>query len=229
MIYPKGSANLKLQIPFANQNNLQNYCIYASATSKRSTLNVECAHVKSIYIYKMSQRHTRNDNTSASGSASARNAARPTRDVEQRTDFRVMRCFCGCTALTFDQIEHFAMMNVQTLIVHPAGKKLFEKFLTIGHHTDKSEAMELLNCYDLCDKVLKNRHPFQDQDVLDDLKSICPNFTWEDRITNQIENNNLNHFRQVLKDLKRECVHSIECHHDYDRFRRELLRKIGKS
>lgn len=187
--------------------------------------------VKSIYIHKMSQhgRHGSHGSSSDSGNANESNAARQAHDVEQRIDFRVMRCFCGCTALTFDQIEHFAMMNVHTLIVHPVGKKLFQNFLRIGHLTDRSEAMDLLDCYELCDKIQRNRHLIHNQDTIDSLLSTCPSWAWEERITNVIENNNNNHLQQILNDLKIECIHSIECHHDFDRFKRELLRKIGRS
>lgn len=180
----------------------------------------------------------RNNNNSAYGSANQR--ARESRsgehhaDIESssgRTDFRELRCFCGCTALTHEQIEHFVMMNVSTLIQHSTGKTLFQNFLRIGHRHDKSEAMIHLECYEMCDKFLQNPRLCDDQDVIDDLLGLCPTFTWEQRITDALENNSLRNdrIRHVLNDLKRECVNSIECHNDYDRFRRELLRKIGRS
>lgn len=181
------------------------------------------------------ERHSRNSGRGSSSSSSnhnnstSSNASEQTHDVEhQRTGFRILRCFCGCTTLTYDQIEHFAMMNVQTLMAHPTGKKLFENFLSIGHLEDQSESMTHLNCFDMCEKILHNRHLIQDQDFLDEFLSSCPSFVWEERINDAI-NQSDHDLRQVIRDLKRECVHSIECHNDYDRFRRELLRKIGRS
>ncbi|XP_031619241.1 uncharacterized protein LOC116338250 [Contarinia nasturtii] len=186
------------------------------------------------------QNNRSNNNNSAYGSANQR--PRESRGGDHRndiesssvhTDFRVMRCFCGCTALTYEQIEHFAMMNVSTLIQHSTGKTLFQNFLRIGHRHDKSEAMIHLECYEMCDKFLRNSQLYEDQDLIDHLLSLCPTYTWEQRITDTLENNSGDHryhrIRHVLNDLKRECVHSIECHNDYDRFRRELLRKIGRT
>lgn len=145
-----------------------------------------------------------------------------------QTDFRVLRCFCGCTPLTYEQIEHVALMSVRSLIIHPTGIRLFENFLRIGHQTDKSEAMAYLECYEMCEKFLKNLNLIHTSELVDDLYALCPSFSWEERLASSVETNDIQSVRQCLIDLKRECVHSIECHNDYDRFRQELLRKIGK-
>lgn len=189
----------------------------------------------------MSQRDRNNQSNNNSVHGVAKQKYHPTtsRGGEHRTDsesgahtdFRVMRCFCGCTALTYEEIEHFAIMNVSTLIVHSTGKNLFRNFLRIGYRQDKSEAMVHLECFEMCDKFLRNINLIREQAAIDDLLSLCPSYSWEQKITDAIETHSMNHhvIREVLNDLKDECVHSIECHNDYDRFRRELLRKIGKS
>lgn len=148
--------------------------------------------------------------------------------VRTRADFRVLRCFCGCTALTHEQIEHFSMSNVAALVNHPTSNKLFRSFLRIGHRTDKSEALNMIECHDLCARYLQNLHLIQDQSNIDQLMSLCPSFTWEQRLENAFEKGDDKETVQTLKSLQQECVSSIECHNDYDRFRRELLRKIGK-
>lgn len=150
---------------------------------------------------------------------------------ERDQNFRALRCFCGCMTLTHEQIEHFAAMSISTLIVHRTGGKLFRNFLRIGHGMDKSEGMMLLECYDICDKVLRNRHLIHHSDCIDDLLSLCPSIMWEQRINDVIQNDpehSMQRIVPILRDLKLECVHSIERHNDYDRFRRELLRKIGR-
>lgn len=179
----------------------------------------------------MSQRERRNNtdsNERERENFEARHMLRGGDRTGTQTDFRVMRCFCGCTSLTHEQIEHVALMNVDTLVVHPTGRKLFENFLRIGHQTDKSEAMAYLECHEMCDKFLRNLHLIHSSELVDDLFSLCPSFAWEQRLANSIRSNDIQSVRRGLIDLKRECVHSIECHNDYDRFRRELLRKIGK-
>lgn len=145
--------------------------------------------------------------------------------------FRELRCFCGCSTLSHDEIEHFATMRVSSLITHATGKTLFMNFLKIGYRTGKSEAMAHLECHDLCDKILKNIRLIRNDDLVEDLLGMCPSFTWEEKINDAIQNYGTDHgheIRQVLNDLKRECIFSIECHNDYERFRRELMRKIGK-
>lgn len=194
---------------------------------------------RSIYIRKMSERerYNQSNNNSTHGKANQKYEPRGEHriDIERsaHADFRVMRCFCGCTALTYEEIEHFAMMNVSTLIVNTSGKTLFRNFLRIGHRHDKSEALVHLECFEMCDKFIRNINLIIDQDSIDDLYSSCPSFLWEQRITDAIQKSTPDHrshnTRQVLNELKRECVHNIESHNDYDRFRRELLRKIGKS
>lgn len=151
----------------------------------------------------------------------------------EHTGIRVLRCFCGCSVLTHEQIEHVALMSVSTLVVHPNGKQLFENFLRIGHRTDKSQAMALLECHELCDKILiKNDQDFlndQNSELFAELLALCPSFPMEEKLLGSIQSTDVQNVRRCLIDLKRECINFIECHNDYDRFRRELLRKIGKT
>lgn len=149
--------------------------------------------------------------------------------VRTRADFRVMRCFCGCTALTHEQIENFAMMSVSGLIAHPTGSTLFRNFLQIGHRADKSEALILFECHEICKKILENPQLVHDQSTVDQLLSLCPSYAFEQKITDTFRSDQEHKIVQTLRTLEQECVNSIECHNDYDRFRRLLLRKIGKS
>lgn len=139
------------------------------------------------------------------------------------SDFRVLRCFCGCSKLTVEEIETFSAMNVDGLVNSIVGKRLLKSFLAVGHRSDKSNVSILLDCYDLCERVLSNINAYDDH--LDDLAEVCPSYKWEQRITQA----NTSPARQtILLELKKECLSSIECDVDFHRFRRELLRKIGK-
>lgn len=151
-------------------------------------------------------------------------------ETSEQDDIRVMRCFCGCTALTYEEIECFAKMSVSCLVVHKTGKRLFENFLRIGYHNDKSEVLMHLKCFEKCNQFLRNLQiMIHDQDSIQEFTSLCPSFVWEQRFTSSIQTNNLQILQQTLNDLKLECVQNIECNNDYDRFKRELLRKIGKT
>lgn len=176
------------------------------------------------------QNHLRQDfdddlNMEPSSSNSVRFEPRP-----PQKDFRLLRCFCGCSQLTYEQIETYAMMNVKGIINNEGSKKLLKTFLKIGHRSDKSNALLLLECYECCDRILADLDSHQQH--LDDLLEVCPTFLWEQKINDACEADTPelvnHHLEQVLGALKKECMCNIESDHDFTRFRRELLRKIGK-
>lgn len=114
-------------------------------------------------------------------------------------------------------------MKVDGIINSTVGKRLLKSFLAVGHRNDKSNVSILLDCYDLCERVLSNISSYDG--LLDDLAEVCPSYKWEQRITQATTSP----ARQAaLLELKKECLASIECDVDFHRFRRELLRKIGK-
>lgn len=148
---------------------------------------------------------------------------------------RVLRCFCGCSQLDFEQIEQFCTMSASAIVIHPVANRLFRNFLHIGHRTDKSNALLSLECHELCDKIINNTTSNNGDDDIDTLIELCPSFEWEEKVNDAIasdkrtRNTHKRNLTQLLLELKRECVHNIACHNDFDRFRKELLRKIGKN
>lgn len=177
------------------------------------------------------QNHLRQDfdddlETMESGSSNdVRTVSRP-----PQKDFRILRCFCGCSQLTYEQIESYAMMNVKGVVHNEESKKLLKTFLQIGHRSDKSNALILLECYEFCERILADLDSHQEH--LDDLFEVCPTFLWEQKINDACEADTPDEvnrqLEEVLKALKKECLGNIESDHDFTRFRRELLRKIGK-
>lgn len=163
--------------------------------------------------------------TNTTTSNNGRSESRPA-----QKDFRVLRCFCGCSQLTYDQIESYAMMNVKGIVHNEDSKKLLKTFLQIGHRSDKSNALLLVECYELCERILNDFESHRDN--LDDLLEVCPSFLWEQKINDACEANSTDEIQhqleEVLTALKKECIGNIECDQDFTRFRRELLRKIGK-
>lgn len=168
-----------------------------------------------------------NNNNSGARRAEAESTTSP---QSPQKDFRILRCFCGCSQLTFEQIESIAMMNVTGIIQNAEANKLLKTFLQIGHRSDKSNALLLVECYELCERVLGDCDSYRDH--LDDLFELCPSFLWEQKINDACDAATPDHIHhqleEVLRALKKECVNNIECDHDFTRFRRELLRKIGK-
>lgn len=149
-------------------------------------------------------------------------------DLEGGDRFRTLRCFCGCSSFTHEQIEHIATMNVVRLLNHKIGIDLFRNFLRIGCRTDTSEVLMLMDCYNLCDKIIKNVHIIQEPEIQNDLLNLCPTYVWEERLKASFHKKQ-DEMLSIMNDLKQECVQSVECHNDYDRFRRELLRKIHRN
>lgn len=144
---------------------------------------------------------------------------------------RVLKCFCGCSELTIDQIENYALMNVSGIVNNPTTNQLFKTFLRLGQQSVKSRAMERLECFECCNRIL-DLSPEQRTNLIDDLIDVCPSYAWEEKINRAFDADDkaksVNHLNRILDELKIECLNEIESHNDFDRFRRELLRKIGK-
>lgn len=121
-------------------------------------------------------------------------------------------------------------MSVSNLLDNPLGNRLLKTFLKIGHRHDKSNALISLECYELCNTI-GDGNIERYRDYLDDLIELCPSYLWEEKLNDAIDESESDVYirlQSVLHELKRECVQTIESHNDFDRFRRELLRKIGK-
>lgn len=161
-----------------------------------------------------------------SSNGARRSDSRP----QTQKDFRILRCFCGCSPLTYEQIESYAMMNIKGIVTNDESNKLLKTFLRIGHRSDKSNALILVECYEYCDRILHDLDAHQDH--MDDLLEVCPSFLWEQKINDACEAATKQEVHRQLQDvlnaLKKECLSNIESEHDFTRFRRELLRKIGK-
>lgn len=169
-----------------------------------------------------------NDNIDMESNGGGRSATTSPRSPQK--DFRILRCFCGCSPLTYEQIESYAMMNVKGIVNNDDSNKLLKTFLKIGHRSDKSNALILVECYEFCERILRDLDSHQE--LMDDLLEVCPSFLWEQKIGDACEAKTPDEVNRQLQDvltaLKKECLGNIESDHDFTRFRRELLRKIGK-
>lgn len=120
------------------------------------------------------------------------------------------------------------MMNVTRLLRNPLGNKLLKTFLKIDHQRDKSGAQIAIECFILCDQMLAERGHYRTR--LDELIEVCPDYEWEERLQDTLEQTNADvKFPELLEELMNECISTVECHRDYERFRKELLRKLGKD
>lgn len=121
-------------------------------------------------------------------------------------------------------------MNVNDLVQNNKATKLFKTFLTLGHRTDRSDALINLECYELCEKLQTNALNRTD-DAYDELRELCPSERWEERLDEAIEsegNGDATALDTYFSDLMFEAKRQIELHRDYKRFQKELIRKLGR-
>lgn len=130
--------------------------------------------------------------------------------------------FCSCSQLSYEQIANFCIMNVNGIVTNQVSNNLFKRFLRIGHRSDKTNALLLVECFELADKMLNDFGLFKE--YFDDLIELCPSYLWEQRLEKAEKEKPL--LGEVLKALKKECLCSIEGDHDFIRFKQNLLRKI---
>lgn len=121
-------------------------------------------------------------------------------------------------------------MNASRILKHALAKKLFENFLKLGHKTDKSRALEEIECFDLCKLLLENIDSRTDENV-ERLAEMCPNYKWESELqeTFSAAGDDPEKFEQFLESLMAENVANIESHSDYTRFHETLLDKLRKN
>lgn len=142
---------------------------------------------------------------------------------------RILRCFCNCTELTWDEVKLYSNMNIADLVDHPKAKKLFITFLKLGHRSDRSGALTALECYDLCHRLIDDRFS-RSEDAYDELRELCPNYKWEQRLDDAIERENSGEDSEALdkylRSLQFKVKRNIESHRDYGRFQDELIQKL---
>lgn len=199
-----------------NNNSTSNQLHYQSSCQSR--VPSEMAKLVGDFI-SMEANATTANNALRNQQSATNNSTTPT-----QKDIRVLRCFCGCSQLSYEQIENFLMMNVNGVITNKVSNNLFKTFLKIGHRSDKANALLLVECFELADKMLNDLGSCKE--YLDDLIELCPSLLWEQRLEKASSSDEMD---KGLKALKNECLCNIEADHDFTRFKQELLRKIGKK
>lgn len=120
-------------------------------------------------------------------------------------------------------------MNVIDLLQNTKASGLFKTFLKIGHKTTRSGALVNVECYELCEKLQLNETS-RTEEAYDELKELCPSYKWEERLDEAIQSDsdgNSTALKEYFTKLMFEARCQIEVHPDYERFRKELARKLG--
>lgn len=137
--------------------------------------------------------------------------------------------FFGFSRLKYNQIEKFAMMNVEGVITNQVCNNSFKEFLKIGHRSDKNNTLFLIECFEMVDQMLQN--PESSESHLENLIEMCPSFLWEQRSKDVFNAENFEEelLNNVLVALKIDCSCNIEADSDFIRFKEKLLEKIDKK
>lgn len=124
------------------------------------------------------------------------------------------------------QLEKLQHMTLIGIINDPIAKKLFAKYIQLGHRCD-SESTTHLKCYYLCNKILENSKLLSEINILENLIELCPSYAWEQKIRKNLtqqKESQTKDIKSMLTFLKRESIIELECHQDYHRFISDKLK-----
>lgn len=124
-------------------------------------------------------------------------------------------------------LNKFIAMPIRDFLSNKIARKLLKRYLRATYRFD-SEAMSLLKCYNMCDKLIKNTSILNDEEISNVLLEFCPTPHWRNKIEAEIiQYRNGLQFGIVLllNDLKRECIFDLEINADYFRCMREVRDK----
>lgn len=138
----------------------------------------------------------------------------------------LLRCFCGCSELTRDEVQRYAQMNVGALLEDRRARSIFLAFLQTGHRRDQSAALQSTERYAICARLCDSESE-RTTDAFDELRDLSPSFAWEQRLDAAIESGESRALDGVLRELMFESKRAIEVHADYRRFQEEMMRKLG--
>lgn len=121
-------------------------------------------------------------------------------------------------------LDKFETMTIRDIMRNKVAKKLLKRYLRTTYCYD-SEAMTLLRCYNISDRLVRDPSLFEDNEITDILLGFCPTSAWRSRLESELEQ-----YRSglqlgivlILNDLKRECIFDLEINGDYYRFMREV-------
>lgn len=121
-------------------------------------------------------------------------------------------------------LNKFKTMTIRDIMKNKVARKLLKRYLKTTYCYD-SEAMILLRCHNISDRLVRDTSLFDDREIMDILLEFCPSSTWRNRVEQELEqyHNGLQlGIVLLLNELKRECVFDLEINGDYYRFRREV-------
>lgn len=128
------------------------------------------------------------------------------------------------------QLKRLENLVAQGILVDRVGCRLFKKFLYYDSYTRKSKLMRVVDCYLLCDEMLSMRNLMTDEYRISYLGKLCEDEDWQEKIKRAVKSDNkyksnyaMSKTREVVRELRKECLYEIECHEDYSKFNTEII------
>lgn len=138
----------------------------------------------------------------------------------------MIKCFCGCTELTEEEIKIIVMGTIDAFFNNKLGKQCFRSFMRIGNTNDEPYAITMINCYELSEKMLHNRTTRITENYTQ-LMEWCPNSDFEMELEEIQENGGRSDvIDSILFRLMYECKSEFGKENDYKRFKARMLEKI---
>lgn len=136
----------------------------------------------------------------------------------------LIRCFCGCTGLTIDEVKKIARASAQQILSNDSHRTLLRNYLKTENPTglsDDSPATEMLNIYE---KSLElQAQPEITEDDIDDFADSGLSWTMEKHLREAYVKDTT---KDCLEEVKADYSKQIECSQEFKRFREAIARKL---
>lgn len=154
--------------------------------------------------------------SSASNSSPAATCALP----------QLLRCFCNCSALTYDEVYTISRLSVAQLLSHTQALRLFKAFLSLATNTVRPIVFGHLEHAELCVRVMRTESATSSDDI-DELFERCPSLDWERRLEAATAAGSSAELAEYCEQLHSWLLRCIAADQKWSDFQLELRRKLG--
>lgn len=143
---------------------------------------------------------------------------------------RLLRCFCNCSELSYDDVRVISQLNVPQLLAHPQGLRLFKAFLRVGTTTVRPVCLRHVEHAELCSTVITaiaNGSSSIEATHIDDLFENCASLDWEQRLEAAVASEMLDELAEYCAEARLWTVACIADDAKWTEFKQELRRKLG--
>lgn len=140
---------------------------------------------------------------------------------------RLLKCFCGCSGLTVEDVQRIYRLNAHGLVTDDQATKLFQSFLTKEkQYGDDSLAQQFLNIHRYVQRLRANKEQQITQDDIDELVDLGLPWDKERKLTEALENESPDEIESSLKEIQTQCSNEIGLSAEYKRFQAAILKKL---